>query len=126
MAKAISIDLDKSRRLKFDFNAICEFEDKTGISLLGLFADASKDDQDDTAILRSIGFVKLRTLLWAGLRWEERGLTEERLGAIIQKVMEDGMSLLGLYGKVVEALMNSGVFGNNKTDEGNVTAEAAN
>lgn len=38
----------------------------------------------------------LRALLWAGLRWEDRGLTPERAGALISVWFKNGGSLAGL------------------------------
>jgi hypothetical protein len=122
----VEIQLDKPRRLRFDYNALCDFDNKSGDSLIGIFTEAAGSD-NETAILNRLGFGKLRTMLWAGLKWEDRGLTEERVGIILQKQIEDGVGIVTIFGIVMKALIESGVFGTASSDnvnEGNAKAEA--
>lgn len=63
------IELDRSRTLKLTFNAMCEAE-----SLLGR-----------PVISGQIGMSEIRALLWAGLKWEDKTLTPERMGNLLQK-----------------------------------------
>ena len=65
------ITLDRERTLLFNLNAFCDLED-----VFGTVDDAMKALQD--------GKVKaLRALLWAGLKHEDPGLTEEAVGAML-------------------------------------------
>lgn len=112
MARAISITLDKPRNLRFDVNAISDFEDKTGKSVTSL--------GDETS-----GLSIMRSLLWAGLKHEDRGLTLERVGNIMGVYFDNGGTIEDLSGIIVKALRQSEVLrGSDDGDEGNVTTEA--
>lgn len=102
----------KSRRLRYDFNAIAdiEAEAKTGIQIL-----LSEE---------RIGFNTMRLLLWAGVKHEERGLTVSKVGDMLQELIQSGGDITSPMGKIMEALEASGVWG--KTEEGNEKTEAAN
>jgi hypothetical protein len=65
----VKIMLDKERTLKFTLNTLIEVEDKLGHSLA---------DLGDKISIRS-----MRTLLTAGLRHEDKELTEEFVGEYI-------------------------------------------
>lgn len=111
MAQIVNIELDKPRRLKFDINAFSDAEEALGMSM-------------GAAMKTNMGFRSIRALCWAGLKWEDRGLTEERVGTILQKHIEGGGSLEAVSLKVAEAIAASGLF-KADDDEGNGTAEAA-
>lgn len=95
--RSVSIDLDKPRRLRFDLNALADAE-RAGVT----FADGL-----------SFGFHTLRTLFWVGLKWEDRGLTEQRMGQILQDYLEKN-SLDKLAETLAEALNASGIMGNSE------------
>jgi hypothetical protein len=82
----VDIQLDKARRLCFDFNAICELEDVMGKPVTQL--------QEN-----NVGFKEIRALLWAGLLHEDRDLTIEEAGALI----DEAESVQYVTEKVVEA-----------------------
>jgi hypothetical protein len=65
----VTITLDKERTLKFTLNTLIEVEDSLGFSL------ASLSD--------NISIRVMRTLLTAGLRHEDKELTEEMVGEFI-------------------------------------------
>jgi len=66
----IPITLDKERHLRFDFNAICDFEQTSG--------------RDFTALsVERVRASDLRILIWAALRWEDPTLTLEKVGGMI-------------------------------------------
>jgi hypothetical protein len=65
----VKIMLDKERSLKFTLNTLIEVEDKLGHSLAEL---------GDNISIRTV-----RTLLTAGLRHEDKELTEEYVGEYI-------------------------------------------
>ncbi len=70
----ISITLDKVRHLKFTPNAIADAEAELNKNLL--------------QIVQEGGVRATRALLWAGLKWEDRGLTPEKTGKLIEGWME--------------------------------------
>jgi len=113
MPKAIDIVLDKPRKLRFDINALSDAEEALGMGL--------------GALMRSqMGVRAIRALLWAGLKWEDRGLTLEKTGDIVQKHIESGGNLEGLGESISRALLASGLFDSeDEDDEKNTKAEAA-
>lgn len=91
----IPITLDKVRHLRFTPNAIADAEEVMGKNLI--------------AIVTEGGVRATRALLWAGLKWEDRSLTLEKVGVLMEKWME-----INPYGelelKLVEALRADGWF----------------
>jgi len=71
-ALLIPIELDRPRRLCFDFNAFAAYEEATGKNVLagGLHED-----------LQSVR--GLRALLWAALLHEDPDLTQQQVGAML-------------------------------------------
>lgn len=65
----VKITLDKERTIKFTLNALIEVEDGLGHSL--------------TELGENVSIRAVRTLLTAGLRHEDAGLTEEYVGNLI-------------------------------------------
>ena len=88
----------KTKRLKYDFNAIADVEEKSGMGMAKLFSEDM------------VGFNTIRLLVWAGLRHEERGITTDRAGMIIKDMMESGYTLETIMELIMEALMKSGVI----------------
>ncbi len=105
----VNIELDKPRRIRFDTNALCDAEEALGVGIGAM-------------LNQQVGFRVIRALLWAGLKWEDRGLTLERTGTLIQKYLENGGDLGALGETLTRALMVSGLF---ESSEGNSKAEAA-
>lgn len=103
----------KSRKLRYDFNAIADIEKAAGLGIGAMF------DENRT------GFNSIRLLVWGGLKWQERGLTVERTGQLVGDYLKDGGSLEELMGKVMDALRQSGVIGFQEVEEGNPEAETA-
>ena len=66
----VEIVLDKPRNLRYDFNALSEIEDKLGVPLteIGTKATSAK---------------AIRSILWIGLKHEDKALTEEQVGAMV-------------------------------------------
>ena len=110
MAKYINIELDKPRRLRFDINAIADAEEELGTGI-------------GKALQMRAGIREIRALLWAGLKWEERGLTLSRAGSILQGHLSAGGSIEDVAGWIGEALQASGLV--QQGDEGNEEAETA-
>lgn len=92
----VVIELDRPRRLRFDANALADLEGVMGMGLGRMMAD----DQ--------MGIRTLRAMLWAGLKWEDRGLTLERAGRLIMQYVEQGGSLPVLGVKMKDAMIAAG------------------
>jgi hypothetical protein len=88
----------KMKRLKYDFNALADAEEVSG---MGLFNMLSQD---------KIGFNTIRLLMWAGLKHEDRGITTERAGMIIKAMMGEGHDLDSIMNLILSALNKSGLF----------------
>lgn len=117
MSGYVEIALDRPRRLHYDTNAICDLEEKLGKPI-----SAALDSQ-------SAGFSMVRALLWAGIKHEDKGMTIERTGRILNDYIVAGGSQQALGDRINQALKASGLFGRNGEDgdgkEGNAKAEAA-
>lgn len=108
MARYVSVELDKPRRLRFDINAISDAEEELGTGI-------------GKALQMRAGIREIRALLWAGLKWEDRGLTLERTGYILQDYLNNGGSIDDVSTWIGEGLLASGLV--KKDDEGNTEAE---
>lgn len=97
-AYAVPIELDRPRRLRFDVNALADLEIALGgQSLSEVFSGEMR-------------IATIRALLWAGLRHEDRGITIERAGALLQKSIDDGKTMADLLGRVSEAVTSCGIY----------------
>lgn len=70
MNKAVSIQLDKVRNLRYGINALCTIEDLLGKSISSLD-------------LQNLSMKDLRLVIFAGLLHEDNTLTPEKVGALI-------------------------------------------
>lgn len=75
MKKIISIEMDKIRNLKFGINSLIELEKRMGkpISNMG----------------DSFSLADFRTMLFIGLKWEDKELTEEETGSLMDIAIEN-------------------------------------
>lgn len=108
MAKSIELKFngdEKLRRLRYDFNAISELEEKMDAPIGTLLSE------------NRMGFRAIRGLLWAGMKWENRSLTPQAVGELIQKHLDAGGDLPGLTDKATQALRLSGIFGKEEEAE---------
>ena len=64
------------RSLKFDVNALADFEQETGMGFSQLMKQKAV-------------FGAARAMLWAGLKHEDRGLTIERVGELLSDYLGD-------------------------------------
>ncbi|MFW6079005.1 MAG: hypothetical protein ACODAE_05250 [Gemmatimonadota bacterium] len=81
----------ETRRLRYDFNALCDLEDALGRPLSALSED-------------SAGFREIRAMLWAGLIHEDPDLTLRDAGALLGRHIEDG-GRLEAVGEATERAM---------------------
>ena len=89
----------KTRRLKYTYNSTCDIEDKANAGIPELLSE------------KRIGFSTIRLLVWGGLKWENRGITIEAVGNMIEQYIDDGGDIAILMGFVAEALEKSKVLG---------------
>ena len=94
----------KMKRLKYDFNAIADIEELSGMGLAKLFS------------AEVLGLHTVRLLMWAGLKHEDHGITIQRAGLIIRDMMEEGHDFDSVLMLVIEALSKCGVFPENTFD----------
>lgn len=66
----------RKRDLKFNVNALADFEQETGMG----FAQMMKQ--------RAV-FGSARAMIWAGLKWQDRGLTIEKVGELLSEYLQD-------------------------------------
>lgn len=111
MSRCVEIELGgKTRKLRYDFNALADIEDKAKVGIGALLSG------------ERIGFSTIRLLLWGGLKHENRGLTIDVTGGMVQKYIDEGGNTEELLEKVINALELSGVMGKPK---GKTQTEAA-
>lgn len=95
----------KPRHLKFDDNAICDFEREMRVSFFAIMNQ------------ERFGFDALRVLLWAGLKHEDQSLTPVKIGNWMGKYRKDtGTNLFKMVEdfstKILEAINESGIMDN--------------
>ncbi len=107
----------KPKRLRYDFNALADLEAKAGAGIGALMSE------------ERVGLNTMRLLIWAGLKHEDRTLTPEKVGDMLQTLMEGGMELSVPMAAVTKALQQSGIIAKPGDDEegneGNAKTEAA-
>lgn len=95
--KTILIELDRPRQLRLECNAIADAEEKLGMGL-------------GRIIKEEMSFALLRVMFWAGLKWQDRSLTPEKIGQIMNNYLVNGGDLEYLGTKISEAIIASGLF----------------
>lgn len=81
------------RRLRYTHNDLADMEDEAGCGFQALL---------------NTSFRGLRLLLKYGLKWQDRALTNQQVGNLIQKHVEKGGTQVDLLKKVIEALQEAG------------------
>ncbi|MCA1025787.1 hypothetical protein LCM23_06755 [Cytobacillus kochii] len=72
--KIVAVEADKNRHLKYGVNQLIEIEEMLGRSV--------------TELGTSTGIKDLRTIMYVGLRWEDKELNEEKTGDIMDSMIE--------------------------------------
>ena len=88
MIPFVIVNLDKPRKLRFGMGASIEYEQITGKKLMAI------GDEDITMDM-------LATLLWAGLKHEDKSLTKD---AVIEIVDEHAESIADVVNSITEAI----------------------
>jgi len=99
--RTVLIELDKPRQLRLEANAIADAEEKLGMG----FGKIMKAE---------LSIALVRVMLWAGLKWQDRALTLEKVGNLINNFLRNGGDIEYLGQKISEAIIASGLF---KVDE---------
>ena len=94
----------KTRNIRYNFNALCDVEEATGKSITEIS-----------------GLSSIRVLLWAGLRWEDKSLTAQRVGMWIEEYLNDGGEMDDLVNAAMKALNSTGIM--KKQQENNEPGE---
>ena len=108
-AEAVSIQLDRPRKLRYDHNALADL-DMALIRDFGksLFAIFNSVDEETGVPFELAGFAGTRLLLWAGLKWEDPRLTVTGAGSLIGE-FKGGLE--GLMVLIWQTLVDCGVLG---------------
>lgn len=112
-----TVDLDGTeRKLRFDLQARYDFEKRHGKSILAVIVEWSSavSGIDQSSVTKRLdltySYVTLARMLWAGLKWNNRALTEEGALQLIQRFEERGNDVSALWAVVFEACRASGVL----------------
>jgi len=95
----------KTRLLKYDFNAICEIEERTGKGVAAIFSE------------QSVGFNTIRLFLWAGLKWKIPGLQPQQVGQWLQQEAEQGRQPMEFMQPILIALKRAKILREVTPDE---------
>ena len=106
----------RSRNLRYDINALADFEQLTGMGFGQLMSMKAM-------------FATCRALLYAGLKHEDRTLTVERVGDLVMEFINDEKNgdngnIDYLVEKALEAAVDQGALGR-KAKEQKATQDAA-
>jgi hypothetical protein len=116
----VPIELDRTRYLKFDWNAISEFENAMNCTWIEFFFSLMKKDSDGNPIadinesgvgagsieMKALGLKHLRALLWAGLLHQDPSITLKKAGDLIESINADNFAdRLNKLTPLFEALM---------------------
>jgi hypothetical protein len=115
MLNGVEIQLEgKARKLAYNYQTIADMEEAmNGQSVIAMIGNPDK-----------LGLHAIRMFVMYGLRHEERAMTKQRAGAMLQKYFDDGGDYLELIDAITQALIKSGAFGKQDLEsaaEGNVT-----
>lgn len=93
--KIVTIQTDKERHIKFGMNAFIRLERELGRPMTQLGDELSMED--------------LRTMFWIGLLWEDKKLTPDKVGDLMDVVIEaEGLAFLSnALGEAVQGAMGS-------------------
>lgn len=95
----------KTRILKYDFNAICDIEERTGKGVAAIFSE------------QNVGFNTIRLFLWAGLKWKIPGLQPQQVGQWLQQEAEQGRQPISFMQPILVALKRAKILREVTPDE---------
>lgn len=95
---------EKPRNFKFDLNALADFEQEVGMGFGQLMQ------------MKAV-FAATRALLWAGLKQDDRTLTIQKMGQLMQAYVQAGGGLNELLGAAMKAAQEQGALGRAADDD---------
>lgn len=95
MKKIISFEADKTRNLKFGMNAFVQLEKELGKPIMDLF-ELVLDEKGQPVLDKNgqplskvnIRMEDFRTIFYVGLKWEDKELTYDQVGDIMDEAIE--------------------------------------
>ncbi|MCK9591881.1 MAG: hypothetical protein M0Q91_07725 [Methanoregula sp.] len=94
----ITIELDRLREIRFTYNALVSAQKERGLGILAML-----DDNND-------GPETVRALLWAGLIHEDKSLTPEKVGDLMDLYIKSGKDPAEIPKSIFKALDEHGAF----------------
>jgi len=94
----------RKRSLKFDTNALADFEQEVGMGFPTLMAS------------RAV-FAATRALAWSGLKHGDRALTLSAVGELIQRYMDDEHEITDILQVCMKVAQEQGALKSLRTDE---------
>lgn len=101
----------QTRLLKFDYNAICDIEEKYGKGVAALFSESAA------------GLSTIRVLYWGALKWKDKGVTLERVGQMLAAELDAGRTVEDLTRDIMRCLKASRVLGSQSAAEDEAPSE---
>ena len=106
MSRAIDIEIGgKAHKVRFDFNAIADIEQRTGMGIGKLMSE-------DNA-----GFHSIRVLLWGGMKFARPRLTFEDAGNLLQQYLDGGGTFEAISQRLVLAMQIAGLIPKDEVTE---------
>lgn len=94
----------RKRSLRFDLNALADFEQAVGMGFAQLME-------------MKAAFATVRAMVWAGLKHQDRALTIERAGTLIGEYVREGGNINDVLTACIEAAVEHGALGRPQTPE---------
>ena len=88
----------RKRYFRFDLNALADFEQEVGMGFTQLMSSKAI-------------FAAVRALCWAGLKHEDRSLTIQRMGTLLQDYFTQGGTLDEVLRSAIDAAVAQGALG---------------
>lgn len=104
--KGINIKADRDRTLRFTINSIIEFKQNTGRDLIQTLTNLEND----------LDFEVIREVFYYGLKWEDRELTREGAGDVLDLAFEEE-GLEGVIEKLAKAITDAFGIKDNKVTQ---------
>lgn len=95
----------KTRILKYDYNAVCEIEERTGKGITAILTEGG------------LGFNSVRLFLWAGLKWKIPGIQPQQVGQWLQHAAEEGKQPMAFLEPIMVALKRAKLLKEMTPDE---------
>lgn len=127
-ANTVDIELDRPRLLRYDHNAMADldmiflrdfkksiFQILVSLESLGDSVESANGNENAADIMNKlpvemVSFAGVRIFMWAGLRHEDKSLTLESVGDLLETAAEKGLDITVCITKIFEAIMKCNSF----------------